>query len=83
MYVRVGDGGSELTHYFCPKCGTTVYYEAPAILPNLTAVDAGLFNDPDFPKPAMSIFAKRKYHCVPTLQGIKEFEAGPDEIPGV
>ncbi len=26
-FVRTGDEGSRISYYFCPECGTTVYYQ--------------------------------------------------------
>ncbi len=77
-YIRIGDGGSEVTHYFCPNCGTTVSYEAPEVLPGLTAVDVGCFNDSTFPKPTMSAYSKRRHHWIEPIEGAANFEGQPD-----
>ena len=77
-YIRIGDGGSKITHYFCPNCGTTVYYEAPEVLPGLTAVDVGCFNDSEFPSPTMSVYGKRRYHWVSQIEGIPNLDGPPD-----
>jgi len=77
-YIRLGDGGTKVTHYFCPKCGTTVYYEAPGLLPGLTAVDIGCFNDSDFPVPTVSAYGKRRYRWMSPIEGIIQFEGMAD-----
>src|SRR5579862_692154 len=43
-YVRVGDEGSRVKFHFCPRCGSTVYYE-PEGLEAFVAIPAGAFAD--------------------------------------
>ena len=55
QFVRTGDSGKPITAHFCPHCGTTVYWEL-GIAPDLIAVAAGAFADPDFPPPRHSVY---------------------------
>src|SRR3954447_12171599 len=49
-YVRISDEGEERRSYFCPECGSTVYYLLDAF-PDMIAVPIGGFADPSFPPP--------------------------------
>jgi hypothetical protein len=46
--------------YFCPTCGSTVYWK-PDALPSMIGVAVGALTDPDFPAPAISIFERSKH----------------------
>lgn len=63
IYTRVGDEGSEIHFHFCPKCGSTVYYESDWLKDNI-AVPIGAFSDPTLPAPAQDIYRDRKHHWV-------------------
>jgi hypothetical protein len=62
-YVRVGDEGSRSTFHFCPRCGSTVYYESEG-LEAFLAIPVGAFADPDFPPPRVSVYESRKHPWV-------------------
>jgi hypothetical protein len=62
-YVRVGDEGSRIKFHFCPRCGTTVYYE-PEGLEAFVAIPVGAFADPGFPPPRFSVYESRKHSWV-------------------
>jgi hypothetical protein len=59
-YVRVGDEGGRATFHFCPTCGTTVYYVADA-MPGMIAIPVGVFADPTFPPPRISVYNVRRH----------------------
>ena len=69
-YVRTGDEGVEITFYFCPECGTTMYWEIPSLFPDGLGVAAGCFADPNFPAPTLSLYGKRRHHWVTTPANI-------------
>jgi hypothetical protein len=54
-FARPTDSGKGLTNYFCPTCGTTVYWIA-GIAPDLIGVAVGGFADPAFPPPNRSVW---------------------------
>ena len=56
--VRHGDSGLEKSYFFCPDCGSTVFYRV-GMRPGMTSVPAGGLADPDFPGPAIAVYAKR------------------------
>ena len=62
-YVRISDDGEERIFSFCPECGGTVFFKFPA-MPDMIAVPAGAFADPDFPRPIRSIYETRKHSWV-------------------
>jgi hypothetical protein len=49
-YARRADSGLEIRFYFCPECGTSVYYESDKS-PDLCGIAVGCFADPGFPPP--------------------------------
>lgn len=63
VYVRVGDEGSRARFHFCPRCGSTVYYE-PGGLDEYVAIPVGAFADPGFPAPRVSVYESRKHEWV-------------------
>jgi len=62
-YIRVGDEGSRAKFHFCPRCGSTVYYE-PEGLEEYLAIPVGAFADPSFPSPSVSVYESRKHGWV-------------------
>jgi len=62
-FVRRSDDGEPRTFHFCPECGATVYYVLSSA-PDLVAVPAGTFADPDFPPPNFSVWERRKHRWV-------------------
>ena len=62
-WIRTADSGNRLTFHFCPKCGSTVYYELEG-LPDVVAIPTGAFADPAFPAPRVSVYESRKHHWV-------------------
>jgi hypothetical protein len=67
-YERVADSGNALRFYFCPDCGSTVYWDLAA-LPAFIAVAVGAFADPSFPAPAFSVYEARRHHWVDVPDG--------------
>jgi hypothetical protein len=59
-YAREADSGRVVTFYFCPECGSTVFWE-PAQRPDLIAVAVGMFAAPDFERPSLSVWERRQH----------------------
>ena len=59
-WVRSSDSGNALTFRFCPKCGSTVYWEGTSF-PGLIAVAIGTFADPNFPAPTVSVWEECRH----------------------
>lgn len=62
-FTRTADNGSKVSFYFCPTCGSTVYWESER-KPDLIAVAAGSFADPQFPQPIQSVYEEHKHPWV-------------------
>ena len=62
-YIRVGDEGSGAKFHFCPRCGSTVYYE-PGGLEEFVTIPVGAFADPSFPPPSVSVYEARMHGWV-------------------
>lgn len=60
VYRRTGDTGKVVTFYFCPECGSTVYWEIPG-MEGFWAVAVGAFGDPDFMPPTFSVYEDRRH----------------------
>jgi len=60
QWTRLGDSGQPTTFQFCPLCGSTVYWE-PAGAPGFVAVAVGMFADPGFPQPIVSVYEERQH----------------------
>ena len=63
VHVRAGDSGDTVSFHFCPECGATVYYVADAA-PATIAVPVGVFADPTFPAPTVSVYEVRRHPWV-------------------
>lgn len=63
VFERTGDEGSRARFHFCPKCGSTVYYEAEGFEGSV-AIPVGAFADPNFPPPTVSVYEERKHSWV-------------------
>jgi hypothetical protein len=59
-FRRDADSGHPVTFYFCPTCGSTVYWEASR-KPDMIGVGAGAFADPDLPMPHQSVWDSKRY----------------------
>jgi hypothetical protein len=59
-YSRQGDSGRIVTFHFCPECGSTVFWE-PEQRPDLMAVAVGMFANPDFKGPSLSVWERRQH----------------------
>jgi hypothetical protein len=62
-YKRSSDDGHRVTFHFCPKCGSTVFWE-PERKPDAVAVAVGAFADPSFPAPTQSVWNERRHQWV-------------------
>ncbi len=62
-FVRVGDEGGGATFTFCPACGVTVHYTSIG-QPQWVAIPVGVFADPAFPAPGVSVYEERMHGWV-------------------
>jgi hypothetical protein len=64
-YIRASDSGYPVTFYFCPHCGSTVYWK-PDRKPEMVAVAVGAFADPTFPAPSQALYSEHRHRWVPS-----------------
>jgi hypothetical protein len=62
-WARPSDDGGEAAFYFCPVCGSTVYYEFEG-LEAFWSIPVGVFADPEFPAPWVSVYEGTKHPWV-------------------
>ncbi|MBV8770397.1 MAG: GFA family protein [Hyphomicrobiales bacterium] len=72
-FVRHGASGEKVHMYFCPTCGSTVYWKAD-VVPSLIGVAVGSLNDPDFPAPNISVFEQSKHGWVQIDGAVEHFQ---------
>jgi hypothetical protein len=62
-FTRVAASGAKVRMYFCPTCGSTVYWKADR-LPAMIGVAVGTMADPQYPAPVRSVFEQSKHAWV-------------------
>jgi len=62
-YTRTADSGGKVHRYFCPNCGSTLYWKADN-LPDMIGVAVGAMADPNHPPPFRSVFEQSKHDWV-------------------
>jgi hypothetical protein len=76
-YVRTADSGHAFHSFFCPTCGSSLYFYS-ARDPNRIGVAVGAFADPDFPAPARSVFDESKHKWIAFGADVPGFSRGRD-----
>lgn len=79
QYVRTAASGGKVRNYFCPDCGSTVYWKADN-LPAMIGVAVGAIANPDFPAPTRSVFEQSKHAWV-GISGAEHFQQGSAPKP--
>jgi hypothetical protein len=59
-WTRTAESGKAATFYFCPRCGSTVYWESEGF-PGYVAVAVGNFADPNFPAPTIAVWEESRH----------------------
>lgn len=62
-HVRAGESGGKVRCYFCPDCGSTVFWK-PDKFPAMIGVAVGAIADSNFPAPIKSVFERSKHAWV-------------------
>ena len=73
QYSRATASGAEVHTYFCPTCGSTVYWKADN-LPGFIGVAIGALADPNYPPPILSIYEQSKHHWVQIDGAVAHFQ---------
>ncbi|WFU90856.1 GFA family protein (plasmid) [Rhizobium sp. CC1099] len=77
-FIRVADSGRNVRMYFCPACGSTVYWK-PDALPTMIGVAVDALADPNFPAPTLSIFERDKHHWITLPEAVESFQTSLDD----
>lgn len=59
-FRRQAESGAWLAFHFCPRCGSTVFWENER-LPDIVSVAVGAFADPHFPPPVRTVWTTTKH----------------------
>lgn len=62
-FALTGDEGSRAHFHFCPVCGATVYFQTEGAEDTI-AIPIGVFADPLFPAPTVSVYEERMHAWV-------------------
>jgi hypothetical protein len=76
-YARVADSGRKFRSFFCPTCGSTVYWLTERD-PERIGIAVGAFADSEFPRPTRSVFDVSKHLWVNFDREMPGFEHGRD-----
>ncbi|MBB5573840.1 MULTISPECIES: GFA family protein [Rhizobium] len=71
-FTREAASGGKVHTYFCPNCGSSVYWKAEN-LSSFVGVAVGAMADPKFPAPARSVFEQSKHDWV-QIEGAEHFQ---------
>jgi len=77
QYERRGDSGGKIVFYFCPICGSTVYWVAE-VAPQTIAIAVGNFADPAFPPPMVSVYESCRHPWATLAEGVQMEHFLPD-----
>jgi hypothetical protein len=80
IYLRTSDSGTRINHHFCPTCGVTVCWTRETGGTRF-GIPVGLFNDPSFPAPSLSVWEKRRYAWSPAMDDVAHWDTQPAPPP--
>jgi hypothetical protein len=66
VFTRIAESGNPADFHFCPDCGATVHFMTRN-LPRMVAIPLGLFDDPSFVSPTISIWEQQRQPWVEIL----------------
>ena len=75
VYTRIADSGFQIHFYFCPTCGTSVYWNTEK-RPDNFGVATGCFADPSFPAPTFSVWEESKHPWLSMPPDMDHLELG-------
>jgi hypothetical protein len=74
-FTRAAASGGKIHNYFCPDCGSTVFWKADK-RPALIGVAIGAIADPKYPAPVASVFERSKHDWVQIDTALERFQQG-------
>ncbi len=75
-FRRQAESGAWLAFHFCPKCGSTVFWENER-LPDIVSIAVGTFADPHFPPPVRMVWTTTKHDWLAFPDGIVSHPESP------
>lgn len=76
-----GPNNLGLDYAFCPRCGSTVYWEFTVFRPMLDVplfgIAVGCFVDADFPEPDLEIWSSTRHPWVSPPEGVDSYDEFP------
>lgn len=75
---RSSDSGRWFDTYFCPICGSAVYWYGE-FAPDLINIAIGNFADPTFPPPQYAVWNENKHPWVEVPESCQRFERQPED----
>lgn len=72
-FTRDAASGGKVHTYFCPNCGSTVYWQAD-VLPSMIGVAVGALADPEYPAPTRSVFEQSKHYWIEIEGAVEHFQ---------
>jgi hypothetical protein len=73
QFTRASDEDDRhATFHFCPECGDKLYW-VPSYAPDILIIPVGVFADPKFPSPTISVWEDRMHHWVSLPPEIEHF----------
>lgn len=72
-YTRASDEGNSITFFFCPNCGSTVYYRLDQT-PGIIAVPIGAFAESDFPEPTVSVYEEHQHAWFNLINDVEHYK---------
>ena len=76
-YARSTANGGVFRSYFCPNCGSSVYWKTDKH-PAMIGVAVGAISDPSFPGPVRSVWEQSKHDWVQIHSAAQHFSRGRD-----
>lgn len=67
VHARRGDLEIETEFYFCPNCGTNLYWTSEA---GMIGVAVGCFADPAFPQPTVVLYDSLRHSWISAIAGV-------------
>ncbi|MAN67780.1 GFA family protein [uncultured Hyphomonas sp.] len=74
-WTRETDSGGAFTTYFCPTCGSTVYWTT-GNHPEAAGIAVGAIADPHFPGPVRSVWEETRHEWVEIPTALHHFPKG-------
>ncbi|HEY5299242.1 MAG TPA: GFA family protein [Acetobacteraceae bacterium] len=72
-FTRAAASGGKVHTYFCPNCGSTVYWKADSV-PSMIGVAVGALADPKYPAPVRSVFERSKHGWVQIGGNVEHYQ---------